>query len=90
MVAKIKILVTQKRFKHMESLLASGSRDLPGGVMSYLLQADAWGICLPSRWLCWESIFCIWFLESIKLSVKLFVLQSRGLREVRLDENKRE
>lgn len=42
-VAKIKILITQKRFKHMVSLLASGSRDLHGGVMSYLLQADAWG-----------------------------------------------
>ena len=41
-----------------------------------------------SRWLCWENIFYIWFLESIKPSGKLSVLQSREVREEREDERK--
>ena len=41
-----------------------------------------------SRWLCWENIFYIWFLESIKPSGKLSVLQSREVREEREDESK--
>lgn len=46
------------------------------------------GIWLLSRWLCWESIFYIWFFESIRPSVKLFVLQSREVKGERKDENK--
>ena len=41
-----------------------------------------------SRWLCWENIFYIWFLESIKPSGKLSILQSREVREDREDESK--
>lgn len=47
------------------------------------------GTWVLSRWLCWENIFYIWFLESIKPSGKLSVLQSREVREEREDERKR-
>lgn len=84
--AKMKILLTRKWFKS-RNLLASGSCNLPGGVRSRLLQADAWGIRLLSRWLCEGTISYVWFLESVKPSAKLLVLQSRRLREGRVEEN---
>lgn len=46
------------------------------------------GTWVLSRWLCWENIFYIWFLESIKPSGKLSILQSREVREEREDESK--
>ena len=47
------------------------------------------GTWVLSRWLCWEHISYIWFLESIKPSGKLSVLQSREVREEREDESRR-
>ena len=87
MSARMKILLTRKWFKN-RNLLASGSCNLPGGVRSHLLQADAWGIRLLSGWLCWGTLSYIWFLESIKPSVKLLALHSGRLREGRMEENK--
>lgn len=87
MIAKIKLLITWKWFKNSES---AGIWVMRSAWRCYVVCATSrcLGICLPSRWLRWESTSCIWFLESIKPPVKLLVLQSRGLREARIDENK--